>query len=123
DLARRRLSQGIIRSPMSGIIYNLSVRPGAYVTPGGLIANVGRLDKLRVRVYVDEPELGRVAVGQPVTITWEGLPGQTWNGTVEKLPTEIVTLGTRQVGEVLCSIDNPGQKLVPGTNVDVKIRT
>ena len=34
------------------------------------------IDQLRVRVYVDEPELGRVEVGQPVTITWDALPGK-----------------------------------------------
>ena len=76
-----------------------------------------------MRVYVDEPELGRVAVGQPVAITWTAQPGKRWNGTVEKGPTDIVALGTRQVGEVLCTIANPGHELVPGTNVDAEIRT
>jgi HlyD family secretion protein len=84
---------------------------------------VGRLERLRVHVYVDEPELGRVRVGQPVTITWDALPGRTWTGVVERLPTEIVPLNTRQVGEVLCTIGNPGSELVPGTNVNAEIRT
>ena len=85
--------------------------------------NIGQLDRVRVRVYVDEPELGRVSVGQPVDITWSAQPGKHWNGTVEKGATGIVALGTRQVGEVLCTIDNPGHELVPGTNVDAEIRT
>jgi HlyD family secretion protein len=122
-IARRRIAQLEIRSPLSGIVYDLPVRQGAYVNSGDLVANVGRLDKLRVRVYVDEPELGRVAIGQPVTITWDALPGATWSGVVDKVPTEIVPLGTRQVGEVLCTIDNTNHKLVPGTNVDAQIRT
>jgi len=42
---------------------------------------------------------------------------------VEQLPSEIQPLGTRQVGEVLCSIENPGQELVPGTNVNADIRS
>jgi HlyD family secretion protein len=126
-IARRRIAQLEIRSPLSGIVYDLPVRQGAYVNSGDLVANVGRLDKLRVRVYVDEPELGRVAIGQPVTITWDALPGATWSGVVDKVPTEIVPLGTRQVGEVLCTIDNTkrqlGSPLLPGTNVDAQIRT
>jgi HlyD family secretion protein len=131
-IARRRIAQLEIRSPLSGVVYDLPVRQGAYVNSGDLVANVGRLDKLRVRVYVDEPELGRVAIGQPVTITWDALPGATWSGVVDKVPTEIVPLGTRQVGEVLCEIDNTNQNpkrqrgagpLVPGTNVDAQIRT
>jgi HlyD family secretion protein len=121
--ARRRIAQSEIRSPLSGIVYDLPARAGAYVNSGDLVANVGRLDKLRVRVYVDEPELGRVAKGQPVSITWDALPGATWSGVVDKVPTEIVPLGTRQVGEVLCTIDNTNGKLVPGTNVDAQIRT
>ena len=123
SIARRRIAQSEIRSPLSGIVYDLPVRQGAYVNSGDLVANVGRLDKLRVRVYVDEPELGRIAIGQPVTIAWDALPGVTWSGEVDKVPTEIVPLGTRQVGEVLCSIDNTNRKLVPGTNVDAQIRT
>ena len=126
-IARRRIAQLEIRSPLSGIVYDLPVRQGAYVNSGDLVANVGRLDKLRVRVYVDEPELGRIAAGQPVTITWDALPGVTWSGVVDKVPTEIVPLGTRQVGEVLCTIDNPkrerGGFLTPGANVDAQIRT
>jgi len=121
-LARRRIADAVVRSPLAGVIYALPVRLGSYLNMGDLVANVGVLDRLRVRVYVDEPELGRVAAGLPVTITWEALPGKSWQGAVEQLPTEIQPLGTRQVGEVLCTIENPGHELVPGTNVDVKIQ-
>lgn len=122
-IARRRIAQSEIRSPLSGIVYDLPARQGAYVNAGDLVANVGRLDKLRVRVYVDEPELGRVSIGQPVSITWDALPGVSWSGVVDKIPTEIVPLGTRQVGEVLCAIDNTNHQLAPGANVDAQIRT
>lgn len=123
DLARDRAAQSVVRAPMAGVIYGLAVRTGGYVNPGDLLANIGRLDRLRVRVYVDEPELGRVAEGEPVTITWQALPGKQWNGSVERKPTSIQPLGTRQVGEVICWIDNPGHELIPGTNVDAVIRT
>ena len=115
--------RGVLRAPMAGEVYGLAVRPGAYLNAGDLVANVGRLDRVRVRVYVDEPLLGRVAPGQPVTITWEALPGKQWHGTVEQMPTSIQTLGSRQVGEVVCTIENPGRDLIPGTNVDAEIRT
>lgn len=122
-LIRRRTAQAEVRSPIAGTVYDLQARPGAYVNAGDLIANVGRLDRLRVRLYVDEPELGRLAIGQPVVITWEALPDAVWNGVVDKLPTEVVALGSRQVGEVLCTIDNANGRLVPGTNVNAQIRT
>ena len=123
ELAQRRIAEAVIRSPLSGVVYNLPIRAGVYINVGDLVANVGRLDKLRVRVYVDEPELGRVAAGDPVTITWDALPGKQWSGMVERMPTQVQPLGTRQVGEVLCTIDNPNRELVPGTNVDANIRT
>lgn len=123
DLARQRAAQGVVRAPLAGVVYGLAVRAGGYVNPGDLIANVGQLDRLRIRVYVDEPELGRVAEGLPVTISWQALPGKQWHGQVEQMPTSIQPLGTRQVGEVLCWIDNPGHELIPGTNVDAVIRT
>jgi HlyD family secretion protein len=122
-LARRRAAQGVIRAPMSGEIYGLAIRRGAYLNVGDLVANVGRLDRLRVRVYVDEPLLGRVAEGEPVTIRWEALPGKQWQGAVSKRPSAIQALGSRQVGEVICIIENPGRDLIPGTNVDAEIRT
>ncbi len=121
--AEARLSQGAIRSTVGGVVYNLPVRAGVYLNAGDLVADVGNIGQLRIRVYVDEPELGRVAVGQPVKITWDALPAKEWNGKVEHMPTEIVALGTRQVGEVLCAIDNPNGELAPGANVNASIQT
>lgn len=121
EQARVRLDRSYIHSPASGIVYDLPARAGAYVNPGDLVADVGNLETLRVRVYVDEPELGRVAVGMPVTITWDAVPGRQWKGAVGKMPTQVVPLGTRQVGEVICTIENPGLTLIPGTNVNAEI--
>jgi HlyD family secretion protein len=123
ELAKTHLAQTVIRAPLAGTVYDLAARPGNYLKVGDLVADIGQTDRVRVRVYVDEPELGRVQEGQPVTITWDALPGRSWEGTVERKPANIVPLGTRQVGEVLCTINNPGRVLLPGTNVDVHIRT
>jgi len=123
DAVRARAAAAVLRAPLAGEVYGLVLRPGAYLAAGDLLANVGLIDRVRVRVYVDEPLLGRVSPGQPVTITWEALPGKEWHGTVEKMPAAIQPLGTRQVGEVLTVIENPGRELIPGTNVDAVIRT
>jgi HlyD family secretion protein len=123
ELARNHIAQTVIHAPIGGVVYDLVARPGAYLNIGDLVANVGRIERLRVRVYVDEPELGRVQEGQPVTIGWDALPGRAWQGRVERKPANIVALGSRQVGEVPVTIDNPGRVLLPGTNVDAHIRT
>lgn len=121
--AQQRLELALIRAPMAGVVYQLEVRSGAFLSPGTLVAGVGLLDKLRVRVYVDEPELGRLAKGMPVIITWDALPGRRWQGTVERLPSQVAALATRQVGEVLCSIDNSGGAILPGASVNAEIVT
>ena len=122
EIARRRLELGAVHAPIGGTVYQVEPKAGAYLEPGSELVRIGRVDKLRVTVYVDEPELGRVAVGMPVTITWDALAGKEWKGTVEKVPTQIVPFGTRQVGEVICVIDNPGLELYPGANVNAAIR-
>ncbi len=121
--ARGRAALTIVRSPIAGVVYDVAVHAGGYLNVGDIVTHVGQLDRVHVRVYVDEPELGRIAVGQPVTITWQALPGRKWQGTVERKPTSIQALGSRQVGEVVCTIENPAHELIPGTNVDAEIRT
>jgi len=122
-LSRERIAMDIIRAPMAGTIYDLPARAGSFLNAGDPVSSVGKLDPVRVRVYVDEPELGRVAAGQSVRITWDALPGKEWTGVVEKRPTEVIAVGSRQVGEVLCTIGNPMRELVPGTNVNAFILT
>jgi HlyD family secretion protein len=122
-LAQERIQKSIVRSPIAGTIYQFDLKPGAYLNAGDLVAALGELSRVRVRVYVDEPDLGRVAKGMPVTISWDAMPGKQWKGSVDRTPTQIIALGTRQVGEVMCIIDNRDRDLLPGTNVNVEIRS
>ncbi len=119
--AKHRLSLGVIRSPMNGTVYQFDLKVGAYLQAGDLVALVGNLDRLKVTVYVDEPDLGRLSEHLPVEITWDARPGQKWTGQVDKLPTQVVALGTRTVGEVTTAIENPQHDLLPGVSVNAKI--
>lgn len=123
EQAAQRLAQCRIRSPLDGTVYQLGIRRGDYLRPGDVVAGVGKLDTVRVRLYVDEPELGRVVRGLPAVITWDARPGRRWQGSIEQLPLQVTTLGTRQVGEVLVTVANPEQDLLPGANVNAEIRT
>src|SRR5436309_1573406 len=110
-------------APAGGTVYSLPARPGTYVHTGDLLAELADLTRIRVRVFVDEPELGSLKQEQAVEITWEALPDRTWNGLVDRLPKTIVARGSRNVGEVLSSLDNKTGELLPNTNVNVRIRT
>ena len=120
-LAEQRIRQSMVRAPVEGTVYQFDLKPGAYLNAGDLVASIGRLNRVRVNVFVDEPDLGGVAKGMRVVITWDAMRGRQWKGEVDKTPTQIVPLGTRQVGEVVCVIDNPDRDLLPGTNVNVEI--
>ncbi len=121
--AQRGLAQCRLRSPRAGTVYDLPIRGGDWVEAGALVARVGEIAKLKVAIYVDEPELGRVKAGLPVQITWDAAPGKTWQASVDKMPTQITPLGTRMVGEVWALCENPSLDLPPGANVNVRIRS
>jgi HlyD family secretion protein len=121
-LADQRIKQSVVRAPISGIVYQFDLKRGAYLNAGDIVAFIGKLERVRVNVYVDEPDLGRVTHGLPVSITWDALPGRTWKGVVDKTPTQIEKLDSRQVGQVICVIENPDRDLLPGTNVTADIR-
>jgi HlyD family secretion protein len=120
-LAQHRVALADIKSPIAGTVYQFDLKVGAYMQPGNLIALIGKLDRVKVIVYVDEPDLGRVGVGMPVRITWDARPGQEWWGRVDRLPTEVVAQGTRTVGEVNTIVENPNHDLLPGVTVNATV--
>lgn len=119
--ASRQAGSARVAAPVAGTAYSVPVQTGNFVNTGDLIARVGNLDQVRVVVYVDEPELGRVAPGQEIRVTWSALPGNEWKGVVERIPAEVTTLGTRSVGQVICTVDNRDRKLLASVNVDVEL--
>jgi HlyD family secretion protein len=121
-VAQTNLDLSVIRAPMDGTVYDFDLKQGSYVNQGDPIAKVGHLDRVRVTVYVDEPDLGKVRAGELAVITWDALPGHQWKGKVDKLPAQIVPLGTRQVGEVGCIIENPDRDLLPNANINADIQ-
>lgn len=110
-----------VASPFAGMAYNLPVRKDTFVAAGDLLVQVADLHRVRLRAYVDEPEIGRLQKGQEVEVTWDALPGRTWQCAVEDLPTNVVQHGTRMVGETTCILDNADLKLLPNTNVAVAV--
>jgi HlyD family secretion protein len=117
------LSKLNIRAPFDGIVYSLPARQGAYVNPGDLILQEADLSKVLVRAFVDEPDVGRLAPGQKIEITWDAVPGRIWNGALNTVPASVKLRGTRNVGETTCVVDNKDFKLLPNINVGVTIVT
>jgi HlyD family secretion protein len=118
-----RVDSARVSAPVGGTVYSLPAKSGTFVRTGDVLAEMADLKHVRVRAFIDEPELGSLKERQPVEISWDALPSRVWMGEVEQLPKTIVTRGTRNVGEVLCSVSNDDAALLPNTNVSVRIRT
>jgi len=118
-----KVRQGRIVAPADGTLYSLPAKAGDYVRLGDLLAEMADLHKVRVRAFIDEPEIGGLEANEPVKITWDALPNRTWVGKTEIIPKQVVKRETRSVGELLCSINNDKLELLPNINVNVRINS
>lgn len=120
DLSQKVASARVV-APFDGTVYALPVKIGDYVHVGDPLVSIANLQHVRVRAYVDEVDLGSIAPEEKVEIQWDGMPGRTWHGQTQVIPKQVVPYQDRRVGEVLCSVESTGAKLLPHTNVDVRI--
>jgi HlyD family secretion protein len=121
--ARQVVAQTEIRAPVAGTVYALNNGRTDFVEEGKLLLQIADLHHLRVRAYFDEPEIGQLAVGQKIQIKWDAKPGSSWRGHIVRIPSTIITYGTRNVGEVLVQLDDADGELLPDTNVTVTVTT
>jgi HlyD family secretion protein len=119
--ARQVVAQTSMRAPAAGTIYDLETNRTEFVEEGKMVLQLADLHQERVRAFFDEPEIGRLAVGQKIQIKWDAKPGHVWNGHIERTPVTVINLGTRSVGEVLVKIDDADGQLLPDTNVTVTV--
>ncbi len=123
DAAEDALRKSSVRAPFDGIVYALPVKQGAYVQTGDLLLQEGDLSHMLVRAFVDEPDIGRLAAGEKIEVTWDALPGRIWTGVVSTVPSTVKLRGARNVGEVTCTLDNHDLRLLPNVNVGVTVIT
>jgi HlyD family secretion protein len=116
-----KLRSATVVARTDGTLYSLPVHAGDYLKVGDVLAEMADLRYVRVRAFVDEPDLGRVKPDQAIQVTWDAKPGRIWSGRTQQIPKEVVPHGMRSVGEVLCSVDNDKLELLPNINVEVTI--
>jgi len=116
-----KVRDGRITAPADGTLYSLPVKQGNFVKVGDLLAEMADLHQVRVRAFVDEPELGGLEPNEAVRITWDALPNRSWEGKTTVIPKQVVSRNSRSVGELLCSVNNEKLELLPNINVDVRI--
>jgi HlyD family secretion protein len=123
DAAAQVVAQSHVRAPFDLTVYSIPVTRYAYIEPGAEILEGADLSKLQVRAYFDEPEIGDLQLNDPVSIVWDAKPDLKFHGHIIRMPSNIITYGTRSVGEVLVSIEDANGVLLPNTTVVVTVVT
>jgi HlyD family secretion protein len=82
DLINSRLRDTLIRSPLTGTVLKKYIQAGEMVSEGSAIVEVADLDRMKINVYVSEPDLGRIRIGEAVDIRIDTFPEERFRGKV-----------------------------------------
>lgn len=120
-----------IVSPINGRIITRAVEPGELSTVGSTLMEVADLDTVWLRVYVEEPDYGRIKLGDDASVTVDSYPGTTFHGHITEInqqaeftPKEIQTKEQRAklVFGIKITIKNLNGKLKPGMPADAVLK-
>lgn len=122
------LAEMKIVAPTNCVLEVLSVKVGDVLAPNQSIATLLLTNHLWVRVFVPEPWLGHLKLGDPATVRVDAFPGQSFAGVIEQIaraaeftPRNVQTVGERvkQVFGVKVKLDNAADQLRAGMAADV----
>jgi HlyD family secretion protein len=131
DLADIQLAHAELRAPFAGVVVSRNVEPGEVVAPGREVLSIADLSVVDLKVFVGEPEIGKVRPGQPVDVKIDTFPDKTYPGQVayispqaEFTPKIIQTRKERVklVYLVKISVPNPNSELKSGMPADAWLR-
>jgi HlyD family secretion protein len=71
-----------LTAPFEGEVLAVNCQPGDAVAPAQAAVTLANRRVLRVEAQLDEADMGQIAVGQPVSVTFETLPGVVLAGQV-----------------------------------------
>jgi HlyD family secretion protein len=126
---KRQKGESVVVSPADGVVESIDLRPGDLVTPNQPVARILEPSQIWVRIWVPEPQLGRVRVGQKAAVRVDTFPGREFPGRVveirtqaEYTPRNVQTLDQRMdtVFGVKVAIE-PAPELKPGMSATVRL--
>jgi len=112
-----------ISSPISGTVYFLPVSQYDFVPGGSELMHVADLKQFEVRADFYEADMGKLQVGEPVIIRWEGAPDKTWIGKVVARPMAVNRNGPVNVGQCIIALNGPLDGLPVNGTVTVLVQT
>ena len=132
EQAKLTLSFASLKSPVSGTVMVKAAEPGEYIRQGQPIVTIGNLQRIFLRVYVNETQFNRVNLGQQVEITTDSFPDEKFFGTITYIsPQAEFTPKTVQTHEervklvyrIKISVLNEALKLKPGMPADAILKS
>ena len=81
-LAEKKLGDTVISSPVSGRVNGIFFDQGENVFAGKPVASVIDPEDLWIKVFIPEPEIGKIFVGQKAEITVDSFPDRTFEGKI-----------------------------------------
>ncbi len=132
ELVSAAIDNAVILSPIDGIILEKNLEIGEMAFPGTPIVTAADLSKVWIKIYVTQPNLGRIKLGQKASLFIDTFPGRPFNGKVvaisnraEFTPKTIETRDerTKLMFAIKIAADNPDQILKPGMPADAFIYT
>ena len=130
-LAQTRLSYAQITAPVDGVVLSKNIEAGEYVSPGTPVVTIGDLNQVWLKAYIVETDLGKVKLGQKVSVTADTYPGKVYKGNIgfiaseaEFTPKSIQTAEERVklVYRIKIILDNASRELKPGMPADALIQ-
>ncbi len=122
-----RRQQAEVRASEAGVVSSIILHEGEVAAPGGAIVHLLRPNEATLTVYVPAPELGRVAIGERVTVWVDSFPARAFTGVVSRIaeraaftPKNVQTREERAetVFPVKITLDNAEGLLKPGMPAD-----
>lgn len=122
---KTNLAYSIIRSPVSGIVIDRQIDVGqtvaaSFQTPT-LIKIAQDLSKMQIDTSFAEADIGNIKVGQLAKFSVDAFPNRNFEGVVKQIRLNPVTTSNVVSYNVVISVDNPDQTLLPGMTAYVTI--
>ena len=125
--AETNLRYATIRSPVDGIVVSRNVDVGqtvaaSFTTPT-LFTIAQDLTKMEIDTSVDEADISRITLGQPVSFTVDAYPETRFSGKVVQIRNAPIITQNVVTYVVVIGVDNKEMKLKPGMTANVSIET